>query len=283
MTHDHDPTTTRNPHNHATVGESGQCPECRAKTIALLADAPDRYLVVFFDDAGEREAIAIIPDYAHDPVTAAWAVGANTGGRVASGLLPPDAVDRSAVPMCELIYEPGATAAGHRRVKPSSPFQAASKLSRVSSSSTSSGISSTNPPTVLTCSSALSGSDHQVTPSAISERYVRQVGFGISAPLPLPANGTTSRSSKADPTNRADRDRPPPPSVFRNLSSDSALQATRRSRPRTDATSRLEVDLTLLEPGTSATHRVGQACRSGPVRGCCGDVVQCERPGLVCG
>ena len=97
-------------HGHATITDAAAGPDCRNLNVALLAEAPRRFVLEFltepgpgegrrfkcahcdeWHETGERTAIAIIPGYTDDIADLmenAWAVGANPGGTVGGFELP---------------------------------------------------------------------------------------------------------------------------------------------------------------------------------------------------
>ena len=99
---------THDPAAHATIGEAGQCADCRALAVELLHDAPRRYLLAFPDN----DAMALVPAFSFDTaVEAAWATGCNGGGQVGGQELPVEVVERAAVPLFTLLTGPSRVAA----------------------------------------------------------------------------------------------------------------------------------------------------------------------------
>ena len=62
--------TTGTEHHHEDIEQAGRCPDCRDRTIAMLADAP-RYLCIFPED----NSIAIVRSWDPDALRTAWAIG----------------------------------------------------------------------------------------------------------------------------------------------------------------------------------------------------------------
>ena len=111
-------TDTLNPHEHATIGEVGECAECRAGVIANFADDPHAFVLMYFEDGGaEPDSIAVVrqpsPD-GEDAVETAWATGCNPGTTVAFREIPVEALERSGVPTFTLPNRTGRYAGGRR-------------------------------------------------------------------------------------------------------------------------------------------------------------------------
>jgi hypothetical protein len=89
-----------NGHAHQTIGEAGDCPECRRYNVELISDLPHRYLLAF----PEVDAIAVVPALDLDTaVDNAWATGCNPGGHLGGQELPADLVEQAGVPLCILL------------------------------------------------------------------------------------------------------------------------------------------------------------------------------------
>jgi hypothetical protein len=95
--------------HHHTIGEAGQCPECRAETIAEVGDAPHGFALFF------KAQVAFVRSW--DPtiggaVETAWATGCNAGGQViVRGPFPAEILERAGVRLFELIDDPADVAA----------------------------------------------------------------------------------------------------------------------------------------------------------------------------
>jgi hypothetical protein len=109
-------------HQHATIGEAGQCPSCRDLAIAAVretfgtSDLFHHYVLRFTDyisdpdptgpDVAVHLGTAIVPgpDFA-TAIDNAWACGCNPGGQVGGQEIPHDLVYRAgpAIQTCVLL------------------------------------------------------------------------------------------------------------------------------------------------------------------------------------
>jgi hypothetical protein len=89
------------PHRHGTIGEAGQCRECRAFNIDLVRDAPNAFRLHFIQEDGSRSE-ALVRSWDPDGAAeVAWATGCNPGGEVEIVAINPNDVE--GLPFFELF------------------------------------------------------------------------------------------------------------------------------------------------------------------------------------
>jgi hypothetical protein len=106
-------TTSQPLHDHDTIGEAGQCADCRAYSIELLADCPDGWVLAFGEEGHNTvTSIVLVHDWADDPAEVAWLTGCNPDGWAARiGPLPAARLARSGVAHYEILTGPAAHSA----------------------------------------------------------------------------------------------------------------------------------------------------------------------------
>jgi hypothetical protein len=95
------------PHNHATIGDAGACPECRVYNIGLVDDAPHAFVLMFPD----AHALSLVRDWGVDPLTTAWATGCNLPRCVITEEIPLGVAIESGIEMFRLYDDADADAA----------------------------------------------------------------------------------------------------------------------------------------------------------------------------
>ena len=99
------PTWVDPPHSdHATIGEAGDCPECRAWDIRSSKDGPHAFLLTFPPDDDGPAALTLIRDWAPNMAAeTAWATGCNLHRCVRIEEIPVSVAVESGVEMFRLL------------------------------------------------------------------------------------------------------------------------------------------------------------------------------------